>query len=261
MLAGDHYTIEWCKDDYTVAEEALATGAPKCFCNLYERGASASSPQLCRRFEANAPGKGKGEPVLSRCTVPLNSAVLTCPDGYDLCGAKQGYKVSDSDANAWGKKGGKGQGKGEQAQQQTLVQTGLKRLPKHLQDQLPAAPVPSFLELQALPDSHDERTFVAAKGYVCNSQAIQDQETCGSCWAFASARAFSDRLCRNSTGRWNTAISEQDVLSCYQSGPFYMSSTGRVTAAAGTWSAEDGCQGGNPVNAWIQMFKVTLPYC
>ena len=52
-------------------------------------------------------------------------------------------------------------------------------------------------------------------GSICWSLAvIYDQGTCGSCWAFGTANAMSDRICIQSKGKIQKHVSPQNLLSC-----------------------------------------------
>lgn len=66
---------------------------------------------------------------------------------------------------------------------------------------------------------------------------IRDQSNCGSCWAFASTGAFNDRLCVATQGNFTDLLSVQETASCCG------------------WSRGclmcQGCNGGNPLVAWI----------
>jgi len=64
-----------------------------------------------------------------------------------------------------------------------------------------------------LPTEFDWRTDPRAAK--CPSiKEIRDQSNCGSCWAFGSVEAMTDRICINSTGADTTRLSAQDVTSC-----------------------------------------------
>jgi hypothetical protein len=43
---------------------------------------------------------------------------------------------------------------------------------------------------------------------------IRDQQQCGSCWAFGSSEAFSDRLAIASGSKINVVLSPEDMVSC-----------------------------------------------
>jgi len=43
---------------------------------------------------------------------------------------------------------------------------------------------------------------------------IRDQASCGSCWAFGSSEALSDRFCIASGGKTNVVLSAEDLVAC-----------------------------------------------
>lgn len=70
---------------------------------------------------------------------------------------------------------------------------------------------------------------------------IRDQGSCGSCWAFSSAEAMSDRTCIGSNGTLKLELSAEDVLTCCTDCGF-------------------GCNGGFPASAydyWVKSGLVT----
>ncbi len=60
----------------------------------------------------------------------------------------------------------------------------------------------------ALPTNFDPRTDATWKACV---HPIRDQAQCGSCWAFGSSEALSDRFCK--AGK-DVVLSPQDLVSC-----------------------------------------------
>lgn len=81
--------------------------------------------------------------------------------------------------------------------------------------------------------------------------AIRDQSQCGSCWAFGSTEALSDRFCIASSGKVNVVLSPQDLVACDKSnygcnGGYlnlawaYLKSTGVVTDACQSYQSASG---------------------
>src|SRR6185437_7578304 len=75
----------------------------------------------------------------------------------------------------------------------------------------PQLPLKTEFEVPAtsLPTSYDART---AFPNCSDIQRIRDQSDCGSCWAFGSVEAMSDRNCIFL--KQNISLSTQDVNSC-----------------------------------------------
>jgi cathepsin B len=61
----------------------------------------------------------------------------------------------------------------------------------------------------ALPLNFDSRTQWGS----C-IHPIRDQASCGSCWAFGSSEALSDRFCISSGGKTNVVLSAEDLVAC-----------------------------------------------
>ncbi|EYB95951.1 hypothetical protein Y032_0154g2961 [Ancylostoma ceylanicum] len=62
-----------------------------------------------------------------------------------------------------------------------------------------------------IPESFDARVQWPECPSIRN---IRDQANCGSCWAFASTEAMSDRVCIASEGKRQVLLSADDLLSC-----------------------------------------------
>jgi len=90
----------------------------------------------------------------------------------------------------------------------------------------------------SIPDSFDS----AQNWPVCadNIGNILNQGQCGSCWAFSSSEALSNRLCIASNGQINVTLSPQALVSCDIYG-------------------NQGCNGGIPQLAWEYMELHGLP--
>jgi cathepsin B len=122
--------------------------------------------------------------------------------------------------------------------------------------QMRTAPERSAEELLQVTSTHDER-----KKMKCPvGQAIVSQGQCGSCWAFASVRAYDDRLCRKSGGKIDIALAEQDVLSCTRKRGGYIWNTPPKNGVQqikpnGDGSLFDGCTGGSAYDVYFTMAK------
>jgi hypothetical protein len=115
-------------------------------------------------------------------------------------------------------------------------------------------PGPMMDELQqtpTIPDTFDgQREFAG-----CVSLPIVNQGNCGSCWAFASAKAFSTGLCHFSQQRVNINLAENDLVNCgVKAGPYYVKAKDGGHVVEDTnyaeWSTRfNGCDGGNAIDA------------
>jgi cathepsin B len=75
-------------------------------------------------------------------------------------------------------------------------------------------------ESTAFPEAIAPSNYAAAASFDARTQwgsyihAVRDQASCGSCWAFGSSEALSDRFAIASKGKTNVVLSPQDLVSC-----------------------------------------------
>lgn len=101
-----------------------------------------------------------------------------------------------------------------------------RMLRTRVNNQMPATPrVAAVSSDVSIPISFDARQQWAS----CITP-VRDQQQCGSCWAFSSTGALSDRFCIASSGSVKPILSPQYVVSCD--------------------STDYGCQGGYLQNVW-----------
>lgn len=89
------------------------------------------------------------------------------------------------------------------------------------------------IDVNALPSAFDWRTQTPN----CVG-AVRDQGHCGSCWAYGTAEALSDRFCVASKGANSVQLSTQIMVSCSDAGS---------------------CDGGYPSSAWDYAMSHGLP--
>lgn len=90
-----------------------------------------------------------------------------------------------------------------------------------------------------LPENYDLREAYPD----CESiQEVRDQSNCGSCWAFGTVEAISDRICIASGSKIQTRISSENLLSCCR----------------GVFACGNGCNGGYPAGAWQYYVKTGI---
>lgn len=88
-----------------------------------------------------------------------------------------------------------------------------------------------------LPENFDLRTQYPN----CEAlQEIRDQGSCGSCWAFGTTEAMSDRICIQSNQKLQTRISSVNVVSCCS-------------------KCGNGCHGGWPIYAFDYWYVKGIP--
>jgi cathepsin B len=117
--------------------------------------------------------------------------------------------------------------------------------------------------LKAVPDAFDAR-----QEWPTCVHAIRDQQSCGSCWAFAGSEAMSDRVCIASGGAENFVLSPEDFVECNTAnmgcnGGYlgvtwkYLESTGIVTDSCLPYTSGNGKSGACPTScsnseAWVK---------
>jgi len=120
---------------------------------------------------------------------------------------------------------------------------------------LPYKAPEKFVEL---PTDFDWRTDPRAAG--CPSLTeIRDQADCGSCWAFGSVEAMTDRVCIQSKGKSTMHLSAEDVTSCCHLGD--MGCNGGVPSTVYQYYESTGIVDGGNFGDKSMCYSYQLPPC
>jgi len=115
-------------------------------------------------------------------------------------------------------------------------------------------------EIKNVPQEFDWRTD--ARGKDCPSlREIRDQANCGSCWAFGSVEAMTDRRCIASKGEKKEHLSAQDVTSCCGLLHGDMGCNGGIPSSVYGYYASNGIVTGGNYNDTSMCYSYQLAPC
>ena len=123
---------------------------------------------------------------------------------------------------------------------------------------LPARSIEEALTPVELPTDFDWRADPRAAK--CPSiKEIRDQANCGSCWAFGSVEAMTDRICLASNGTKQAHLSAQDVASCDRLGD--MGCNGGIPSTVYSYWKNTGIVTGGNYGDKSMCWSYKLPPC
>ena len=109
---------------------------------------------------------------------------------------------------------------------------------RNLCGDIPPEPKPENKKVEYIKDNDVPTEFDSRTNWANCVQPIRDQESCGSCWAFAASTTLAWRLCISTQGEKNFMLSPQDLVSCDE--------------------GDYGCNGGSMVNAWNYLLNTGI---
>lgn len=175
--------------------------------------------EIFRNFIAEEPDKSHFEPPKNtQCTVLLDDDDATtavnfdAAENSDLINSPDNIKRIQASAKTWKAGYSKAFSGMTRSEMKSKLFPMTNDRNRQKVSRVPGFTRGSFVGNNAipLPDEYDARKQYAS----CNIEAIRDQGSCGSCWAFGAVEALEDRICIHSGANASIVLSPQYLVNC-----------------------------------------------